>query len=164
MRAFFHWGQRHRLLVPPSMLSVLRKDVSEVHCLDCWGASCIGLVTDPLLSDVGRQEQVLCQHCLLLMKDYEQANTEHISARLSMCLWVSSCLWRYLWRLQPQEFVTAGLFVNFRRYNRGQTNCMQSRVHSDTIHNTEKSLPAHKGSKGISKLWNCGGNIQTLQA
>lgn len=29
---------------------------------------------------------------------------------------------------------------------------MQSRVHSDTIHNTEKSLPACKGSKGISKL------------
>lgn len=34
---------------------------------------CTGLVTDPLLSDTGRQEQVPGEHCLLLVEDYEQA-------------------------------------------------------------------------------------------
>jgi len=41
-------------------------------------------------------------------------STERIPDRLSVCLWVTWCLWQYLWRLPPQEFVTPGLFVNSR--------------------------------------------------
>lgn len=95
MRAFFCWGQQHKLLVLLSMFIVLRKDISELRCLDGQGRGFALGLPDPLLSDVGRQEQVLWQHCLL-WRGLQTGNAKHISARLSMYLWVPSCLWRYL--------------------------------------------------------------------
>lgn len=94
MRAFFHWGQRHKLLVPPSMVSVLRKDISEVHCLGCWGLSSALLVWWTHIS----QHQVLQRHCQCACS---------LPAIPGPC-----CLWQILWRLQTQQPETLALFVN----------------------------------------------------
>lgn len=118
MAAWQRWGlfstedASTKLLVLPSVLSLLRKDISEVRCLDCWGphwpcdwpaaAWCRQAGTSPMTTLPAADGGL------------RTGNTEHISARSSMCLQVPSCLWCCLWRLQPQEFVTPGLFVNSR--------------------------------------------------
>lgn len=94
MRAFFHWGQHHKFLVPPSMVSVLRKDISEVHCLYCWGLSSALLVWWTHIS----QHQVLQRHCQCACS---------LPAIPGPC-----CLWQILWRLQTQQPETLALFVN----------------------------------------------------
>lgn len=74
---------------------------------------CTGLVTDPLLSDIGRQEQVPGEHCLLLMEDYEQA-IQSTSQPGCQCACKHFPVCDGISESYSHRSLTPGLFVNFR--------------------------------------------------